>query len=102
MELRTAAEEWPAGSPELVHILGLRCATEATTKCAALHVDCFELKLIMTSEDTGKDFYLSLNCLKEFGRGGPVPGTELLPETMFYMKKTYLHGLANIFFVSSC
>ena len=68
--------------------------------CSACGLFGVEINYNLT--DTGKDFYHSLNCLKEFGGGGPVPRREILPETTFYMKKTYLHGLANIFFVSSC
>ena len=33
----------------------------------------FGVEINYNLTDTGKDFHLSLNCLKELGGGGPVP-----------------------------
>lgn len=45
-------------------------------------------------------FDLSVNCLKEFRE--PVPGREQIPRITFYIRKTYLHGMANICLPNIC
>lgn len=59
------------------------------------HVNCFELMAVKTQK-TWKNFATFPLTIQKNLHRGPVPGKELLPETASYIRKTDLHGVANI------
>ena len=53
-------------------------------------------------KDSGRTLYLPLSAEKNLD-GGPVPGRGLLPKiSAFYIRKTSLHGMANICLPNIC
>ena len=61
------------------------------------HIDYFELKTVRAQQTQKELVTFPWTAYKVLDRG-PVPGRKLLPEIIFYIRKTYLHGRANISF----
>lgn len=64
-------------------------------KCATWHVDCSELKAVKTQR-LRRSFVVLPGQPKINLDGEPVPEKGPWPKTTFCIRKTYLHGRANI------